>query len=78
VNTLYVIAAMTSLNCGIDVLCLRAVEADSTGEHPQTYPTPDACITALNRLWAKAKRDVTYPLDWRCAPEGSALPYVKR
>jgi len=46
VNTLYVIAVMTSPNCGVEVLCLRAVEPDSTGEHAQTCPTLDACIAA--------------------------------
>ena len=45
-NAAYVIAVMTSLNCGIDVLCLRAVESDSTGQHAQTYSTGDACIAA--------------------------------
>jgi hypothetical protein len=29
VTTVYVIALMTSRNCGVDVLCLRAVEPDS-------------------------------------------------
>ena len=72
-NTVYVI--VTSLDCGADVLCLRAVEPDSTGEHAQTYSTPDACIAALHRLWAKAQRDATRQLDLRCVPEDSALPY---
>jgi hypothetical protein len=40
----YVIAVMTSLNCGLDVLCFGAVEPDSTGEHAQIYPSLDACI----------------------------------
>jgi hypothetical protein len=38
-NTVYVIAVMTSLNCRVDVICLRAVEPDSTGQRAQTYPT---------------------------------------
>jgi hypothetical protein len=38
VNTVFVIAVMTSLNCGVDVLCLRAIEPDSTGQHAKTYP----------------------------------------
>jgi hypothetical protein len=45
-----VIAVISSLNCGIDVLCLRAVEPDLR------YYTKDACIAALNRLIAKAKQ----------------------
>jgi hypothetical protein len=40
-NTAYVIAVVTSLNCGGDVLCLRAVEPDSTGQQAQTYPTEE-------------------------------------
>src|SRR5215470_19289399 len=31
------IARITSPNCGIDVLCLRAIEPDATGRHAQTY-----------------------------------------
>ena len=50
VDTLYAIAAMTSLNCGVEVLCLRAVERDSPGEHAQTYSTVDDFIAARNRL----------------------------
>jgi hypothetical protein len=64
VNTLYVIAAMTNLNCGVDVLCLRSVEPDSTGE-------------SRTRLLA-AQHDATHQLDLRCVPQGSALPYLKR
>jgi len=76
VNTVYVIAAMTSLNCGVDVL--RAVEPDSTGQHAQTYNTEDDCIAARDRLMAKAERDPTRPLTpaLRCVPVDSALPYV--
>jgi len=74
-NTVYVIVVMTSLNCGVDVLCLRAVEPDSTGEHAQTYSTLDACIAALNRLQAKAQQDAKDQLDLRCVPAKSALPY---
>jgi hypothetical protein len=73
VNTVYVIAVVTSLNCGVDVLCLRAVEPDSTG-HTQTYPTQEACTAALHRLMLKA----THQLDLRCVPQDSALPYVKK
>jgi hypothetical protein len=73
VNTAYVIAVMTSLNCGVDVLCLRAVEPNSTGEHAQTYPTLDLCIAARDRLLAQ--RDATDQLALRCVPEDSALPY---
>jgi hypothetical protein len=28
VNTVYLMAVMSSLNCGVDVLCYRAVEPD--------------------------------------------------
>ena len=46
-NTAYVIAVITSLGCGVNVLCLRAIEADSTGQRAQTYPTPNDCVGAL-------------------------------
>jgi hypothetical protein len=72
VNTVYVIAVMSSLNCGVDVLCLRAVEPDLR------YYTPDACIAALNRFVAKAQRDAAHQLDLRCVPADSALPYDSR
>jgi hypothetical protein len=36
-NTVYVVAVMTHLHCGLDVLCFRAVEPDPTGAHAQTY-----------------------------------------
>ena len=49
-NTIYLIAVVSSLNCGVEVLCLRAVERDSPGEHAQTYSTVDDCIAARNRL----------------------------
>ena len=65
-----VIAVISSLNCGIDVLCLRSVEPDLR------FYTKDACIAALNRLMAKAKHDTTHQLDWRCVPADSALPYA--
>jgi hypothetical protein len=67
-----VIAVISSLNCGVDVLCLRAVEPDLK------YYTHDACIAALKRLMAKAKHDTTHQLDWRCVPAASALPYDSR
>ena len=38
VNTVYLIAVMSSLNCGVDVLCFRAVEPDLR------YYTQDDCI----------------------------------
>jgi hypothetical protein len=75
VNTVYVIAVMTSLNCGVDVICHRAIEPDSTGQHAQTYPTEEVCIDALNRF--RAQHDATHQLDLRCIPEESALPFVK-
>jgi hypothetical protein len=37
VDTVYIIAVLTSLNCGVEVLCLRAVEPDVTGEHARIY-----------------------------------------
>jgi hypothetical protein len=72
VNTVYVIAVMTSLNCGVDVLCLRAVEPDLR------YYTSDACIAALNRFMAKARHEGTHQPDLRCVPADSALPYDPR
>ena len=75
-NTLYVIAVITSLGCGVNVLCLRAIEPDAIGQRAQTYPAPNECIAALNRLMAKAQQQAQHQLDWRCVPEGSARPYV--
>jgi hypothetical protein len=75
-STAYVIAVMTGLNCGGDVLCLRAVEPDATGQYTQTYPTREDCIAALGRLAAKAQREAKHQLDWRCVPRNNALPYV--
>jgi len=72
VNTVYVIAVISSINCGVDVLCLRAVEPDLR------YYTQDACVVSLNRLIARAKHDTTHQLDWRCVPADSALPYGSR
>ena len=74
-NTVYVIAIVTSLNCGVEVLSPRAIEPDSTGQHAQTYPTQDACIAALPNLVLKAQRDATRQLALQCVPKGSALPY---
>jgi hypothetical protein len=74
-NTVYVIAVMTSLNCGVDVICHRAIEPDSTGQHAQAYPTEKACIDALNRF--RAQQDAAHQLDLKCLPEETALPYVK-
>jgi len=67
-----VIAVISSLNCGVDVLCLRAVEPDLR------YDTHDACIAALKRLMAKREHDTAHQLDWRCVPADSALPYDSR
>lgn len=67
-----VIAVISSFNCGVDVLCLRAVEPDLR------YYTHDACIAALKRLMAKPKRITTHQRDWRCVPADSALPYDSR
>ena len=77
-NAAYVIAVITSLGCGVNVLCLRAIEPDATGQHAQTYPTPTDCIAALSRLIAKAQQETKHQLDWRCVPEGNALPYTPR
>jgi hypothetical protein len=74
VNTIYVIAVVTSLNCGADVLCFRAVEPDSTG-HARTYNTEAACADALNRF--RAQHDPAHQLDLKCIPGETALPYVK-
>jgi hypothetical protein len=75
VNTLYVIAVMTSLNCGVDVLCLRAVEPDATGEHAQMYSILNDCAVALKRL-TKTQHNAAHELDLRCVPERSALLYT--
>jgi hypothetical protein len=75
-NTAYVIAVITSLGCGVNVLCPRAIEPDATGQHARTYPTLNDCIAALSRLAAKAQQEAKYQLDVRCAPQGSALPYM--
>ena len=70
VTTVYIIAVMTSLNCGVDVLCLRAVEPDSA-----TYVTLDACLAARDRL--VAQNDALRELRLECVPKSSALPYAK-
>jgi hypothetical protein len=75
VNTVYVIALMTSLNCGADVLCLRAVELDSRGEHAQTYSTLDLCLAARDHF--VARNDSLRQLRLKCVPESSARPYAK-
>jgi hypothetical protein len=77
VNTVFVIAVMTSLNCGVDVICLRAVEPDSTGQHARIYSTLDNCIAARDRLLAEAQ-NAPHPLDLRCVLQDSALPYDSR
>ena len=66
-NTAYVTAVITSLGCGVNVLCLRAIEADSTGQRARTYPPPNDCVGA--------QQEAKHQLDVRCA-EGSALPYM--
>jgi len=77
-NTVYVIAVMTSLGCGADVLCYRAVEPDSTGQHAQTYSTLDACIAVRDQFIEKDQRDTGHQRTLRCVPENSAPPYVKQ
>ena len=75
VNTVYIIAVVTSINCGVDVLCFRAVEPDATG-HARTYDTDDACIAGLERL--VAQHDAMRELTLKCVrTRASALPYVK-
>jgi len=71
VNTVYIIAVMTSLNCGGDVLCLRAVEPDLTGEGVMTYGTLDVCLAARDRL--VARNDAMRELRLKCVPKSSAL-----
>ena len=68
VSTVYVIAVMTSLNCGGDVLCLRAFE-------PDTYLTLDKCLAARDRL--VARNDVLRDMRLKCVPKSSARPYAK-
>jgi hypothetical protein len=70
VNTVYVIAVMTSLNCGADVLCLRAIEPDSVA-----YRTLNACLAARTHL--VAKNDALREIRLKCVPKSSALPYAK-
>jgi hypothetical protein len=75
-TTLYVLALMTSINCGVDVICLRAVEADASGQHAQTYPTEGACIAARVRF--RGQHDNAHHLNLRCELEDAALPYDKQ
>jgi hypothetical protein len=72
-TTLYVLALMTSLNCGVDVICLRPVEADATGRHAQTYSTEEACTAARDRF--SGQHDAKHHLNLRCVPENAAVPY---
>jgi hypothetical protein len=64
VNTVYVIAVMTSLDCGADVLCLRAVEPDSTGEHAQR--TPPRMPASLRYTASGRRLNPTLPANWTC------------
>jgi hypothetical protein len=64
---------MTSLNCGVEVLCLRAVDTDPTAEHARTYSTEEACIAARDRLLIE--HNAARRLALKCVPERSALPY---
>jgi hypothetical protein len=75
-TTLYVLALMTSINCGVDVICLRSVEADATGRHAQTYSTEEACTAARDRF--SGQHDATHHLNLRCVPENVAVPYDKQ
>jgi hypothetical protein len=75
-TALYVLALMTSINCGVDVICLRPVEVDSTGQHAETYPTEEACTAARDRF--SGQHDATHHLNLRCVPENVAVPYDKQ
>jgi hypothetical protein len=61
-NTVYLIAVMSSLNCGVDVLCFRAVEPDL-----RCY-TQDDCIASLNRLMAEAAAGSFFDLPVEVRP----------
>ena len=74
VNTVHVIVVMTSLNSGVDIICLRAVEPDSTGQGAQTYDTEDACIAG--RLRFLARLDATHELMF-VVRKASALLQLK-
>jgi hypothetical protein len=76
-NTVYVIAAMTSLGCGADVLCFRAVEPDS-GQHARTYSTLDDCIAVRDQPMTQAQKETGREMALQCVPDDSALPYVKQ
>ena len=71
-NTIYLIAVVSSLNCGVEVLCFRAVEP------ALRYYTQADCIASLNRLMANAKHDSAHQMDWRCVPADAARPYDSR
>jgi hypothetical protein len=43
-STLYVLALMTSINCGVDVICLRAIEADALGA---SFSVHDGTVSEL-------------------------------
>jgi hypothetical protein len=53
-----IITVLTSLNCGVEVLCFHALEPDLN-----CY-TQGACVASLNRLMANAKHDT-------CEADGS-------
>jgi hypothetical protein len=72
-TTLYVLALMTRINCGVDVICLRPVEADARRQHAQTYPTEKACAAGRDRF--SGQHDAAHHLDLRCVPENAAVPY---
>ena len=65
--SVHVIAVITSLNCGIEVLSLRAVEPDSA-----TYVKLDICLAARDRL--VAQNDALRELRLKCVPKSSAMP----
>jgi len=75
-TTLYVLALMTSINCGVDVLCLRPVEADASGQRAKTYSTEQACAAARARFWGQ--HDAMHHLNLKCVPENLAVPYDKQ
>lgn len=52
---------------GVDVICHRAIELDSTGQHAQTYSTDEACIDARDRF--RAQPDAMHQLDQSAFPK---------
>jgi hypothetical protein len=72
-TTLYLLALMTSIDCGVDVICLRPVKADARGQHAQTYSTKEACAAGRDRFLGQ--HDAAHHLDLRCVLENATVPY---